>query len=304
MKWDATEPPGPFNFGAGDQIVSHAQARGMQVRGHTLVWHAQQPGWVAGLSGDAPAQRDEQPHHQVATHYKGKIYAWDVVNEAFEDGAAAAAQLDLPAPARQRLHRGGVPHRARRRPDRQALLQRLQHRRRSTRRATRSTTWCGTSSPAACRSTASASSPTSTAQRRPERLPGQPAALRRPRRRRADHRAGHRGLRARRRPAATRTVTNACLAVARCTGITVWGVTDKYSWRASGTPLLFDGNYNKKPAYNAVLTRWRHRSGGGGGGASCTVSYTETMRLEGPLQRPGDRDGRQYRDHQLDQVAR
>ncbi|MEW2430891.1 endo-1,4-beta-xylanase, partial [Micromonospora sp. NPDC047644] len=89
MKWSSTEPQqNTFTFASGDRLVSHAQANGMRVRGHALLWHQQQPGWAQGMSGSA--LRSAMINHvtRVATYYRGKIHSWDVVNEAFADGGS------------------------------------------------------------------------------------------------------------------------------------------------------------------------------------------------------------------------
>jgi endo-1,4-beta-xylanase len=86
MKWDTVEPSqGNFNFAPGDTIVNFAKQNGMKVKGHTLVWHSQLPAWVSALS-TADAVRGAMVNHitKVMTHFKGSIYAWDVVNEAWE----------------------------------------------------------------------------------------------------------------------------------------------------------------------------------------------------------------------------
>src|SRR5688500_13251261 len=91
MKLDATEPnQNQFNYTAGDRVANWATSNGKRLRGHTLAWHSQQPGWMQNMSGTA--LRNAMLNHvtQVATHYRGKIYAWDVVNEAFDDGSSGA----------------------------------------------------------------------------------------------------------------------------------------------------------------------------------------------------------------------
>jgi endo-1,4-beta-xylanase len=89
MKWDTTEPSnGSYNFGPGDGIVSFAKAHGMRVRGHNLVWQNQLPSWVSSLPLNQVQQAMESHITTEVSHYKGQIYAWDVVNEPFNgDGS-------------------------------------------------------------------------------------------------------------------------------------------------------------------------------------------------------------------------
>ena len=88
MKFSVLHPAaGTYDFSGGDALVSFAQSHSMTVRGHTLVWHNQVPSWVTS-GGYTSAQLSTilQDHiNTVSGHYAGKIYAWDVVNEAFND---------------------------------------------------------------------------------------------------------------------------------------------------------------------------------------------------------------------------
>jgi endo-1,4-beta-xylanase len=73
---------GQYNYSGGDSLVNFAQANNMKVHGHAFVWHKYNPGWVDGTK-----TMMETYINNVGTHYKGKIYAWDVVNEAIhKDG--------------------------------------------------------------------------------------------------------------------------------------------------------------------------------------------------------------------------
>jgi endo-1,4-beta-xylanase len=88
MKWDTIHPgPALFDFSEPDRIVDFAMAHGMKVRGHTLVWHQQNPPWLTD-GHYTPAQLSgilEKHIKTVVGHYRGKVFAWDVINEAYDE---------------------------------------------------------------------------------------------------------------------------------------------------------------------------------------------------------------------------
>ena len=83
--------PGVYDFRAGDAFVALGERHKLFIVGHTLVWHNQTPPWFftdsAGRPNTPAAQAERLRSHidAVAGRYKGRIHAWDVVNEVIGD---------------------------------------------------------------------------------------------------------------------------------------------------------------------------------------------------------------------------
>ncbi|MBD9735459.1 endo-1,4-beta-xylanase [Streptomyces sp. H28] len=260
MKIDATQPQrGQFNFSAGDRVYNWAVQNGKEVRGHTLAWHSQQPGWMQSLNGGALRQAMIDHINGVMAHYKGKITQWDVVNEAFADGSSGARRDS-------NLERSGsdwieVAFRTARAADPSAKLCYNDYN-------VEDWTWAKTQAmyrmvrdfkqrgvPIDCvgfQSHFNSGSPYNSNFRTTLR---EFAALG------VDVAVTELDIQGA-SPNTYAAVVNDCLAVSRCLGVTVWGVRDMDSWRSEHTPLLFNNDGSKKQAYSAVLNALN--AGGGG----------------------------------------
>ncbi|MFE4757696.1 non-reducing end alpha-L-arabinofuranosidase family hydrolase [Streptomyces mirabilis] len=253
MKWDTTEPSrGNFNFGPADQIVNRAIAHGQRMRGHTLVWHSQLPSWVSSIR-DANTLRSVMNNHITTemNHFKGKIYAWDVVNEAFADGGSGQLRSSV---FRDVLGNGFLEQafRTARSADPAAKLCYNDYsiedwnaaKTQGVYRLVRDFKSRGV--PIDCvgfQSHFGTGGPPAGFQTTLSNF----AALG------VDVQITELDI-AQAPPTAYANTVRACMNVPRCTGITAWGIRDSDSWRSGENPLLFDRNGNKKPAYNAALT--------------------------------------------------
>ena len=277
MKIDATEPNrNQFNFTNGDRVLNWAQQNGKRVRGHTLAWHSQQPGWMQSLSGSDLRSAMRNHITQVMSHYKGKIYTWDVVNEAYADGNSGGRRSsNLQSSGNDWIEDAFKTARA---ADPSAKLCYNDYN-------TDLWSWAKTQGvynmvkdfksrgvPIDCvgfQSHFNSNSPYNSTYRTTLQ---NFAALG------VDVQITELDINSGSSNSWYQGVVQDCLAVARCAGITVWGVRDSDSWLGSNTgALLFDGSGNKKQQYTTVLNALNASgvvpySGSGGGTTTTTTT--------------------------------
>jgi endo-1,4-beta-xylanase len=263
MKWDAIETSrGIRNFSAGDAIVAYADGQGMRVKGHALVWHGSVPGWVNALSASDLRLAFESHIRAVGEHYRGRVLAWDVVNEAVADDGAGLRDTVF----RQKLGDGYIAEafRLAREADPQALLfyndyggegmgpksNRVYELVRALRAQGVPIDGVGLQMHISAAGRPSDASIAANMRRLSDlgllvnisEMDVRIANV-----------AGSQQARLDAQKSTYHDVVRLCVLEPRCQSVTFWGFTDARTWIDGDLPLLFDEQYVRKPAYFGVL---------------------------------------------------
>lgn len=264
MKMEYLEPEqGKFDFNYADSLMEFAEKNGKSVRGHALVWHQQLPRWITSKRWNRDALNKELELYikTVVGHYRGRIAEWDVANEVFnEDGSwrdsvfYEALGPDFVANALRWAHEAdpsaklyindfNIEYDRPKAAALEALVRKLKAEGVPLDGVGLQMHWDEGTPPSAMDVQSSLRRYTDLGvdvQITEMDVAIDPAY--------ADD-VEHRENQALQYEAAAL----ACNAVVQCTKFTVWGVSDKYTWRGSATvPLLLDAKYGRKSAYDRV----------------------------------------------------
>jgi endo-1,4-beta-xylanase len=264
MKWAVVEPQrGDFSFGDADALVDFAQRTHRRVRGHTLVWDEQLPGWLTAHTWSAAELTKVLTTHidTVVGRYRGRVESWDVVNEPLDDDGSLTNDVFLRTLG----------------PDYIGLAFRIAHAADPHARLFLNEIATELPSPkqdalvALVRKLKAEGVPIDGVGLQDHTdvgdYPSQATLERTMRRFTAMgldveiteldaqvNRGRHVADALRAQSDAYAAAGAACAANPRCTGLTVWGVTDQWSWKgAAAMALLFDADGKPKPALAALL---------------------------------------------------
>lgn len=250
-KWDTTEASqGKFNFAGLDTLVNWAQTNNKLVRGHTTVWYSQLPSWVSAINNKDTLTTVIQNH--VSTEigrYAGKVLQWDVVNEIFDESGGLRTSVFSTVLGEDFVR---IAFEAAKKADPAAKLfindyntvEKGSTYAKTTGMIKYVTKWIAAGVPIDGIG-AQAHLMAGEAKNVPASLALLCAA--------ASQCALTEVDIVNAAAADYVTTVKACVDIPNCVGVTVWGVRDPDSWRASNNPLLFNSAYATKPAYSALV---------------------------------------------------
>jgi endo-1,4-beta-xylanase len=234
----------------------------MRLKGHTLVWHGSVPAWVNALSA-AELRTAFQDHiRTVAGHYRGRVLAWDVVNEAVADDGSGLRDTVF----RQKLGDQYIADafRLAREADPQALLfyndyngegmnaksNRIYELVKGLQAAGVPIDGVGLQMHVSANSRPSDASIAANMRRLADlgllvNISEMDVRI--------SNVGGSTPSRLDTQKAAYHDIVALCMAEPRCHAVTFWGFTDAHTWITGDDPLLYDAQYARKPAYYGVL---------------------------------------------------